>query len=142
MPHFESSNQSKFKLVFSNKHWITKKHVVVKVTRHETPLMSSIRCWFRLSFCTPFSALHSSIRNHATRFSMFFSSSKRVANILCCFSSQCTWPLFFDYRCKNWTYDLACRKYSVNHWHFDMPFRLRNVLSGCRLHIKITLVGN
>jgi hypothetical protein len=38
------------------------------------PLTSSVWRWFGLSFCTPFSALHSFARNHTTRFSMFFSS--------------------------------------------------------------------
>jgi hypothetical protein len=58
------------------------------------PLTSSVRRWFRLSFCTPFSALHSSARNHATRFSMFFKKVKIVllifiANVLgTCFALQ------------------------------------------------------
>jgi Na+/H+ antiporter NhaD/arsenite permease-like protein len=37
------------------------------------------------SLFAPFLALHSSARNHATRFSMFFSSSNKVKNILCMF---------------------------------------------------------
>jgi hypothetical protein len=37
------------------------------------PLTTSVWRWFRLSFCTTFSALHNSARNYATRFSMFFS---------------------------------------------------------------------
>jgi hypothetical protein len=41
------------------------------------PVTSSARRWFPLSFCTPFSALHSSARNHATRFSMFFQKAKK-----------------------------------------------------------------
>ncbi len=45
---------------------------------------SSVRRWFLLSSCTSFAALHSSARNHATQFSMFFCSSpkKNSKNIL------------------------------------------------------------
>ncbi len=42
------------------------------------PLTSSVQLWFRLSFCTPFWALHSSATNHATRFSMFFKTAWRT----------------------------------------------------------------
>ncbi len=52
------------------------------------PLMSSVQHWFRLSFCTPFLALHSSARNHATQFSMFFSSSKNLKNVLLFFTAN------------------------------------------------------
>jgi hypothetical protein len=69
------------------------------------PLTSFVRRWFRLSFCTPFLALHSSARNHATRFSMFFSSSKRFSSIT---TSE---PLLGA------THDLPCRNCSSTHWH-------------------------
>jgi hypothetical protein len=49
------------------------------------PLTSSVRNSFLLSFCTPFSNLHSSARNHATWFSMFFLSSS-IKRTFCCFS--------------------------------------------------------
>jgi hypothetical protein len=53
------------------------------------PLMSSVQHWFHLSFCTPFSALHSSARNHATQFSMFFSSSKKSEERSVVLQCQC-----------------------------------------------------
>jgi len=52
----------------------------------EHPLASSVRHWFRLSFGTPFWALHSSTRNHATWFSMFFLSYSIKRRTFCCFS--------------------------------------------------------
>jgi hypothetical protein len=54
-------------------------HFVQEDLSH-VPGEALIRRWFALSFCTLFLALHSSARNHATRFSMFFSSSKKVKN--------------------------------------------------------------
>jgi len=56
-----------------------------------TPLTRFVWRWFRLSFCAPFLALHSSARNHATRFSMFFSSSKPF---YCFFSPTVLGPHF------------------------------------------------
>jgi hypothetical protein len=46
------------------------------------PLTSSVRRWFRLFNCnTFFLALHTSARNHATRFSMFFKKkAKKLSN--------------------------------------------------------------
>jgi len=67
------------------------------------PLTSFVWRWFRLSFCTPFLALHSSARNHATRFSMFFSSSKRLKN----HSIVSSAPLF-------WAHILNCR-HTIGH---------------------------
>ncbi len=59
------------------------------------PLRSSVRRWFCSSFGTPFSALHSSGRNHATRFSMFFSSSKKQWRTFCRFSiAKCFGHIF------------------------------------------------
>jgi hypothetical protein len=61
--------------------------------------------------------LHSSARNHATRFSMFFISSKKEKNIL---------SIFFVVnvlreRPTSWAQGvnlhLPCRKCSTNHWH-------------------------
>jgi len=48
---------------------------LVREAKHH--LASSARRWFRFSFCTPFSALHSSARNHAIRFSVFLKKGKK-----------------------------------------------------------------
>lgn len=121
---------------------LQKTHDVVKVARCKTPPNELCLTLVSLIFCTPFSALHSFVRNHATHFSMFFSSSKKVKKFYVVFFHQCIGPLILHSRHRIWTHDLACRKYSTNHWHTYMPFHLRNVLTGWRLHIKTTLVGH
>jgi hypothetical protein len=74
------------------------------------PLTSSVRSWFRSSYCTPFSALHSSARNHATWFSMFFSSSKRRRSFYVCSSLPMFSVNVLHHGRKDWTYNLPCRK--------------------------------
>ncbi len=50
------------------------------------PLTSSVWRWFRLSYCIPFSALHSSARNHVTRFQCSSFFQKRLNNKFCFYS--------------------------------------------------------
>jgi hypothetical protein len=58
------------------------KSIYWKMRRSKHPLKSSVRRWFSLSFCTPFSALHSSARNHAAWFSMFKTSGEHSGTCL------------------------------------------------------------
>jgi len=81
------------------------------------PLTSFVWRWFHLSFCAPFLALHSYARNHATRFSMLFSSSKRLKNHSIVSSAPLFWAHILNCRHRNRTHNLPCRKCSTNHWH-------------------------
>jgi len=76
-------------------------------------LTSSAQRWFCLSFCTCFSALHSSERNHATLFSMFFSSSKKKCRSFCCPSL----PMFRSAGARIELTNLSCEVGRYNHWH-------------------------
>ncbi len=73
--------------------------------------------WPPLCLCTPFPALHSSARNHATRFSMFFKKVEEHSVVLQCHGSG---SLFCTAGRRNQTHDLcslSCSKCRSKHWH-------------------------
>jgi hypothetical protein len=78
--------------------------------------------------------LQSSARNHATRFPMFFSSSKEVKNTFwVCSLLSMFYLQHLASRRRVWGLNLLpCRKQSTNHWHtYHQLTEQRNSPLGC-----------